>query len=245
MKKFLIFFVLLSGSSIVAAQGELTGVFRLSQTPIEVMGEQAALELDEKVPADEKLRWQVFVPENYNPARPPGVFVFLDPKGWGGIPDQWRPVFTDHNLIWVGPNKNEPKQTMEKQIWHAIMGLRAIEQQYDIDLNRVYIGSAYETAIASVNTQLSNNDFRGAVYMRGSAMWKSLPPDRLEMMQRKRHVFITGTNDKLQGRIRADYNSYKDSGIENAKLIFDTKRIDRMPAADHMIEAIRYLDGNQ
>jgi hypothetical protein len=235
--------LLIAGAQ-VSAQEHMTGMFRISQTPIEVMGEQAALALDEKVPADEPLRWQVFVPETYNEARPPGVFVFLDPKGWGGLPDQWRSVITDHNLIWVGPNKNEPRQSMEKQIWHATMGLRAIEQQYAIDLNRVYIGSARETALASLNTQLSGNDFRGAIYMRGSVMWKTLPPDRLEMLQRKRHVFITGANDNAKARIRADYNSYKEAGINNAKLIFDTKRIGQLPDPDHMIEAIRYLDGN-
>ncbi len=243
MKKMLIAAVALVVALPAVAQEQLTGTFRISQTPVEVMGELTAQALDDKVPANEELRWQIFVPETYDSSRPPGVFVYLDPRGWGGIPDQWRSVFTDHNLIWVGPNKNEPNQTMEKQIWHAVMGLRAIEQQYAVDLSRVYIGSAYETALASLNTQLSNNDFRGAIYMRGSVMWKTLPADRLEMLQRKRHVFITGTNDKLKARIRSDHGAYKKAGIENAKLIFDTQRIDRLPGPDHMREAIQYLDG--
>ena len=243
MKKVLMSLALLAMWAHAGAQEQLTGVFRLSQTPIEVMGQQDALALDAKVPADEELRWQVFVPETYDPARPPGVFVFLDPRGWGGIPDEWRSVFTDQNLVWVGPNKNEPKQSMEKQIWHAVMGVRAIEQQYAVDLNRVYIGSAYETALQSLNTQLSNNDFRGAIYMRGSVMWKTLPPDRLEMLQRKRHVFITGTNDKLKSRIRSDADAYEKAGIANVKLIFDTQKIGRLPDPDHMRKAFQYLDG--
>jgi hypothetical protein len=243
MNRVLVTLALLATWTHAGAQEHLTGVFRLSQTPIEVMGEQDALALNDKVPADEDLRWQVFVPETYDPSRPAGVFVFLDPGGWGGIPDEWRPVFTEFNLIWIGPNKNEPRQTMEKQVWHAVMGLRAIEQQYTIDLNRVYIGSAYDTALPSLNTQLSNNDFRGAVYMRGSIMWKTLPPDRLEMLQRKRHVFITGTNDKLKARIRSDSEAYQQAGIANVKLIFDTQKIGRLPDPDHMRKAIQYLDG--
>ncbi len=244
MKKVLLSLALLATCVHAGAQEQLTGVFRLAQTPTEVLGEQMAMALEETMPADEDLRWQVFVPENYDPSRPPGVFVFLDPRGWGGIPDEWRAVFTDHNLIWVGPNKNEPRQSMEKEVWHAVTGLRAIEQEYDIDLNRVYIGSAYETALQSLNTQLSTNDFRGAVYMRGSMMWNTLPPDRLEMLQRKRHVFITGTNDKLKGRIRSDSDAYKKAGIANVKLIFDTQKIGRLPDPDHMRKAIQYLDGD-
>jgi len=244
MKKVLAVLAALAMCVYAGAEEYLTGVFRLAQTPTEVLGAQMAMALDDTMPADEDLRWQVFVPENYDSARPPGVFVFLDPRGWGGIPDEWRPVFTDHNLIWVGPNKNESRQSMDKQIWHAVAGLRAIEQQYDIDLNRVYIGSAYETALQSLNTQLSNNDFRGAIYMRGSVMWTTLPPDRLEMLQRKRHVFITGTNDKLKARIRSDADAYQKAGIPNVKLIFDTQKIGRLADPDHMRKAIQYLDGN-
>lgn len=241
-KRIFVLALLIAGAQ-APAQEELTGMFRLSQTPVEVMGEEMAQALDELIPANEPLRWQVYVPESYNPEHPPGVFVFLDPRGWGGMPDEWRSVFSDHNLIWVGPNRSAPNEIMEKQVWHAIMGLRTIEQQYAIDLNRIYIGSSQDTALVSLNTQLTMNDFKGAVYMRGSVMWKTLPQDRLEMLQRKRHVFITASNDDARQRVRADYNSYKEAGINNAKLIYDTKNIGRLPDPDHMNEAIRYLDG--
>jgi hypothetical protein len=81
--------------------------------------------------------------------------------------------------------------------------------------------------------------------MRGSVFWKSIDPDRLEALRRKRHVFITGTNDDAKVIIRRDYESYKKAGIDNVKLIFDTERIGQLPDADHMIEAIRFLDGDQ
>ena len=245
MKKTVIALALLVTAAQAPAQEQLTGMFRMSQTPVEAAGEQMALALDEIVPANEPLRWQVYVPDAYSGERPPGVFVFLDPKGWGGIPDQWRPVLDDHNLIWVGPNANEPRPSLERQIWHAILGLRAIEQQYDINLSRVYIGSALpEKAAVSLNAQLFVNDFGGTIYMRGSVMWQALEPDMLEMLQRKRHVFITGTNDPNKGQIRRDYEAFKKAGVNNVKLIFDTQRIGDLPDADHMNEALRFLDSN-
>ncbi|NOR37365.1 MAG: hypothetical protein GQ577_11500, partial [Woeseiaceae bacterium] len=86
------------------AQEQLTGMFRMTHTPSEAVGEQLAQALDDTIPADQRLKWQMYVPETYTAARPPGVFVFLDPNGYGGMPDQWRAVFENHNLIWVGPN---------------------------------------------------------------------------------------------------------------------------------------------
>ena len=225
------------------AQNELTGMFRMTHTPLEVVGEEMAQALNDNIPADQRLKWQMYVPETYNAARPPGVFVFLDPNGYGGMPDQWRAVFENHNLIWVGPNTDNPRAGESARLWHAIFGLRAVEQEYVIDLNRVYIGAAGRSAVTALNVQLNANEFKGTIYMRTSAMWKSLAADRLEMLQRKRHVFITGTNDDAKTRIRSDYESYQEAGIHEVKLIFDTQRIGKMPDPDHMDEAIRFLDG--
>ena len=224
------------------AQDQLTGMFRMTHTPVEIVGEQLAQALDDTIPADQRLKWQLYVPETYNAARPPGVFVFLDPNGYGGMPDQWRAVFENHNLIWVGPNMDDPRAGENARLWHAIFGLRAVEQEYAIDLNRVYIGAAGRTAVTALNVQLNANEFKGAIYMRTSVMWKSMEADRLEQLQRKRHVFITGTNDDAKAQIRSDYESYQEAGIHGVKLIFDTQRIGKMPDPDHMDEAIRFLD---
>ena len=80
--------------------------------------------------------------------------------------------------------------------------------------------------------------------MRGAAMWETLPPDLLEMVQRKRLVFITGTNDDQAPRIRSAHAAYEKAGVENAKLIYDTQRIGHLPDPDHMREAIEFLDAN-
>lgn len=225
------------------AQDQLTGMFRMTHTPLEIVGEEMAQSLNESIPANQRLKWQMYVPGTYSAARPPGVFVFLDPNGYGGMPDQWRAVFENHNLIWVGPNTDNPSAGESARLWHAIFGLRAVEQEYIIDLNRVYIGTAGNSAITALNVQLNANEFKGTIYMRTSIMWKSIAADRLEMLQRKRHVFITGTNDKNKARIRSDYESFKAAGIPEVKLIFDTQRIGKIPDPDHMDEAIRFLDG--
>jgi predicted esterase len=158
------------------------------------------------------------------------------------MPDQWRQVFDSHNMIWVGAKRDQKNTPEPKLVWMAILGSRAIEQDYAIDLNRLYIGSSGNGAMTALNTMLYANEIVGAVYMSGSMYWGSIDPERLESLRRKYHVFITGTNDKAKATVRADFEKYKKDGIENVKLIFEMDRLGNMPEPEHMDEAIRYLD---
>ncbi len=224
------------------AQEHLTGMFRLNYTTSEVLDPGTAQALSEIIPLDEKLQWQVYVPETFSTARPPGIFVFVDPDGWGGMPDKWRQVFDNSNLIWVGASATSRKSSVIKQVWQAILAARTIEGSYPVDLNRMYIGSTGSGALVALNVLLAANNFTGAIYMSGSQHWGQLDPEKLVNLQRKRHVFITGTNDNAKATVRRDYELYKRDGIENAKLIFETGRLPSMPEPEYMEEALRYLD---
>ena len=226
----------------VQAQEVLTGMFRLTHTTTEVVGPQMAEALSEIIPIDEELQWQVYVPQTYRPDRPPGVFVFIDPKGWGGIPDKWRPVFDRYNLIWIGWKMNERNPPQLKRVLTTRLSKDALEADYAVDLNRLYVGSAGGSALTAVNVLISANEFVGAVYMSGSLYWGDTKPPQLDLLRRKYHVFITGSNDEAKQTVRRDYESYKKDGIENAKLIFETGRLRDMPEPEHIDEAIRYLD---
>jgi hypothetical protein len=242
--KLLVLIFALFAIPVAPAQEAITGMFRMTHTVAEILGSQASQALDDVIAADQALDWQVYVPYDYDPAQPPGVFIYLDPNRYGGIPDRLVAVMNEHNLIWVGPRTGDRRQTDEQKVWHAVLGLRAIEGEYAIDLNRVYIGSSRDTTVTGFRAYLFANEIRGAVYFRGSPMWVSIGDDQLEQLRRKRHVFITGTNDNAKNQVRQHYNQFKEAGIDNVKLIFDTKRIEETPEPRHMDEAIRFLDGN-
>jgi len=229
-------------NSTALAQDQLTGMYRLNYTTSEVLDPGTAQALSEIFPVDENLQWQVYVPENFNTDRPPGVFVFVDPDGWGGIADQWGQVFDDHNMIWIGASATSRYPSVNRQVWQAVLAARAIEANYPVDLNRLYTGSRGDGVLIVLNVLLVANNFTGAIYMSGSQHWGRLEPEQLVNLQRKRHVFITGTNDKAKTAVRRDYELYKKDGIENARLIFETGRLPRMPEPKHMDEALRYLD---
>jgi len=227
-----------------AAQGQnaLTGMFRLTQTTTEIVGSQTAQALNEVIPVDEELQWQVYVPDDYHRQKPPGVFVFIDPNGWGGMPDELRPVFDKHNLIWIGAKANERSPAEMKRIWVSILASKALQGQYAIDLNRLYVGSTGTSALTAVNVLMMANQHSGAVFFRGSQYWHGGEPVRIDNLRRKYYVFITGTNDKAKTDIRNDYERYKSDGVEHAKLIFEMQSVGRTPSPEHMDEAIRHLD---
>ena len=79
------------GSAPALAQEAMTGMFRMSHTVGEILGEQMAQALDDTVPSDQELQWQVYVPWEFDPSRPAGGFIYLDPNRYGDSPDDWTP----------------------------------------------------------------------------------------------------------------------------------------------------------
>ena len=223
------------------AQEYLTGMFRLTRPPAEIVEPDVAQALDKIIKKDEKLQWQIYVPEQYTPERPAGLFVYIDPNGHGRIPDSWTPVFDSHNVIWVGVSQTRRSRDPDRRIWQAILGARAVEADYAIDLQRMYVGGTRETVPLAVGTMLTANDFGGGIYTRGSFFSPELAPDLIEALQRKAHVFITGTNDDGKHRIQSDYERYQQQGISNVKLIFDNQRLGDVGSPEQMDEAFRFL----
>jgi predicted peptidase len=233
--------VLLVATTAAQAQDYLTGMFRLTRQTTEIVEPDFAQALEQVIKKDEKLQWQLYVPENYDPARPAGLFVYIDPDGHGRIPDGWQPVFDRHNIIWVGVRQSKRDASPTRQTWQAILGARALEADYAIDFQRMYVGGTRETVPVAINTILTANEFSGAVYTRGSFYSPQLTPDHIQSLQRKAHVFITGTNDQAKQQIQSDYETYQRQGIASATLIFDTQRLGDVGSPEQMDEAFRFL----
>ncbi len=233
--------IFLSGVAAVA-DDQMTGMFRLTRQTTEIVEPQMADALAKVISKDEQLKWQVFVPESYNSANPAGLFLYIDATGDGRIPDEWQQVFANRNLIWVGVPRMKNNTPEVRRLWESVLGSRAVTEDYAIDMRRMYVGGAESTVFTALNTMLTANEFTGAVYVRGSYHSEDFGPDTVQALQRKRHVFISGTDDKYKGGVRSDFKKYKEDGIANSKLIFATQRLGKTPAADLIEEAVGFLD---
>lgn len=242
-KKCLLLAIMIAGSCPTAiAQEPMTGSFRTSHTTTEVFDPATAEGLSSIISIDEDVQWQVFVPETYDSDRPPGIFVFIDPDGWGGMPDQYRQLFTNRNMIWIGAKSNERKPEETKKMLQALMAKLVIDTNYSVDLSRLYVGSSGDDAYIAMHVLLRANEFKGAIYINGSAYWSGGKPDTFDYLVRKQHVFIIGTGDERWQTVRRDYDNYKNDGIENVKLIYRSGKITKWPEAEQMDEALALLD---
>lgn len=173
---------------------------------------------------------------------PPGAFVFVDPAGWGGMPDEFRSVFDGLNMIWIGANQTGSSSSDKKSMWMTVLGSRAIQQDYGIDLNRMYLGSTGSGALHAINAMLASSEFAGVVHISGSINPANFKEEFVETLKRKYFVFMTSTNAKAKTVVRGDYESYKKAGFENIKLIYDLKGSRDVATPELIDEAIRYLD---
>ena len=226
----------------VQAQEPLTGMFRMTRQPADMLPAAVIEQLSEALSPDEQLQWQVYVPEAYSPQRPAGLFVYIDPDGQGRIPDEWKQLFARHNMIWLGVRQTQRRTHDFRRLWQAILGTRAIEEDYMIDIQRMYVGGSRETVLTATNTMLKANEFSAGIYMLGSLSSGLLNPDQLQAMQRKHHVFITGSNDKQSRQIRTHYEEFQEDGIRGVHLIYERQRIGAMPSVENMEEAFRFFD---
>ena len=221
-----------------------TGFVNLEMTTEELLGAEAADNLNHILLASEEIEWRAFVPWDYDPGSPPGVFVFISSIDWGGIPDEWAPVMDAHNLIWVSPSRAGASAPVQERIIKAILAPRVIDVDYTVDEKRIYIaGFDNGGKIANLVQATDPVTFRGGIYMCGALGWGDRTPEKIDLMRANRHVFIRACSDPKERAVREVYEEYLEAGFEGAELISVQTRRRRLPEPKYIDRAIRHLDG--
>jgi hypothetical protein len=221
-----------------------SGFVNLEMTTEQLLGAEAAQDLNHILLAAEKVEWRAFVPWGYDPGTPPGVFVFISPIDWGGIPEEWAPVMDAHNLIWVSPTRAGGSAPVQERIIKAILAPRVVDVDYRINEERIYIaGYSDGGKVANLVQATDPLAFRGGIYMCGALSWGDRIPAKIDLMRSNRHVFIRACSDPKEREVRGVYEEYRKAGFERAELITVQTRRRRLPQPKYVDQAIRYLDG--
>jgi hypothetical protein len=81
--------------------------------------------------------FRVYVPPNYDPKTPYGVFVYLGNHDDNTVATKWEPLFDKSHMIFIAPDWHSPQAE-----WQLIgLGFDAIDnlkRLYNIDTNRLY-----------------------------------------------------------------------------------------------------------
>ena len=219
------------------------GEYMATASVLELLGEDFARTFAEKIPIDEQIHWEVYVPENYSPAKPSGILVFINSRNSGKILKPWKNIIEKNNLIWIGANDSGNDISIARRVAYAILAPRLINNIYSIDPDRIYIsGFSGGGRIASLVATEYNNLFTGAVFNSGANFWGEAASSRYEEMRANFYVFITGTEDFNLDDTREVHNAYIKAGIENSKLMVIPDMAHERPAAQDLDTAIKYLD---
>jgi len=220
-----------------------TGEFSASFTTTELLGETSAKRYESIIASDEAVEWEIYVPENYDPENPAGILVYISPSQTGSIPNEWKPLLDEHNLIWIGASKSGNRVAVPRRIAFAITAPAVIDKLYRIDIERVYLtGFSGGGRVASMVAAKYPDIFKGAIFNCGAEYWDEETPDRLDLIKANRYVFLTGTYDHALERTKKAYRGFRNAGVEQSTLMVIRKMTHRNPKKRDFMKAIEYID---
>ncbi len=221
-----------------------TGEFEFNTTSAEILGEEYAVNYEEVLAPDEDIKWTVHVPENYDPAYPPGLIVHITERNLAILPFGWNTALKEKNLIWISLNKTG-RITPNKEMLLSVLSTAFIDTKYPINTDRIYISSIMESCIsASAAMQFYPTIFKGVIYTSCLPInWKNDIPNTIEEMKNNRYVFISGSDNNLEREMRRMVRKYENSGLEkiqymNIPQLAYGKNLNRR----RLIEFIEFLD---
>ncbi len=223
--------------------GAQTGSYILEGTLPEILGARAIPAYEELIDVDQTNKWEITVPENYDPANPPGVIVYISPQDTIKIPSGWLDVTDKMNLIWIAALKSGNKVPANERMVKAMLPLAVIQSNYKINPERVYItGFSGGGRVASLAATYYPGIFKGAIYNCGANFWNQENPEQIEQIKQNRFVFLTGSQDFNLNDTKNIYAKYKKAGAKNIKLMVVNRMGHANPKRRKFAQALEYLD---
>ncbi|MCE9556977.1 MAG: prolyl oligopeptidase family serine peptidase [Planctomycetes bacterium] len=202
--------------------------------------------------------WQVYVPAQYTPDTPHGLFIYIDSGAGGRHAGDWAPVFDKHKLIMVSPANAANENPVPVRILLGLSGAQYIEEEYAIDPKRVYIsGTSGGGKVASRMAVYFPDIFTGAFYHCGCDYWRSMPAGEGKFMpgfwpnpnakllaaaRKNRFVFLTGSKDHNMEPTRAVFTAYRNEGFANTMYLEVPEMGHDLPNAEWFEKGIEALD---
>jgi predicted esterase len=206
--------------------------------------------------------FEVYVPDDYDPATPYGILVWVNAGDSGRIPRGWDAVVKQHKLIFIGANQSGNRRGVAVRFGLAMDGVHNLKQKYNIDDARIYVtGVSGGGKVASMLGVLYPDVFQGAVPIVGVSYFHGVPlvedptrgwaPDYVrppaatyEMAQQQtRFVLITGSRDMNHDSIVGTYQrGFLVDGFQHVELYDVPEMGHGLPPVEYMDKAIDTLD---
>lgn len=227
--------------------GPRTGFFETETTVLQLLGPEGAASLSDVFDADEKLKWKIYVPKTYTPAKPAGVIVYITySNSWGGSTKAYNDVLDDKNVIWAGLIGAGDKQAMNTRMMRALVTPTFLARDYVLDPERLFIGGNSGGAqVAAILATSKPQMFKGGLFVGGGLFWKDKEPAGIDYVRQNRYVFISGSNHPALNLVRSTAASYREAGVVHTTFISMPNVARKAPTASYIRAAIEFLDGDE
>ena len=194
--------------------------------------------------------FHVFVPENYDPARSYGLFVWVSAREKVTVPQRWASVFTRHGIVFIAADKSgNQTHDLDRRALLALHAVANMQHDYNIDSQRIYIGGLSGGGrVASKIAAAYGDLFNGGYFIVGSDAigGKTVPVPAPAVVQNMRNngrfVFLTGRYDQATTTAtRTALASYQRLCIFNTVLHYP-KMGHGLPDIRWFRRAINYLE---
>ena len=221
-----------------------TGDLSVEYRADELFSPERLADYADAVSPDTKISWEVHVPQGIDPENPPGVLTYIPPVTHGRIPDGWKPLMAEKNLIWIAANRSGNLQRTPPRVIYAVLGTELVRRHYPVNTDRLYLsGFSGGGRVASYTVTHYPELYRGAIYFCG-VNYYDLDEDTLARMSPNRYVLMTGTDDFNLRDTRNVYKRYQQAGLPNLKYMNIPDMGHRLPSAHRLASALEYLDGD-
>ena len=246
-----------------AKTGSFTTTFAV-RSPLSAPKSLAARMSQPKPPPDydlSKEEFLVYVPEDYAPAKPPGIVFLLNYKLSGDLPTPVLPVFKRRGLIFVVAKNAD--QTPATKVGLGLDVVHNLRQRYAVDAGRVYVfdfdttgwGDKGGTAGQWLATG-SADVFTGSFHKEPYNIWRpvraanggtwpvrALPPPAASFAVARTHPMVMCKAEVDPGH-EMGINFVQQQGFRSLKVVTLTREQVHYPnyTADWMEETLAYLD---
>ena len=195
--------------------------------------------------ADDEISWHIYVPEDYDPNNPPGVFVFISPSKSGKAQASWYNALKRENFIYISANKAGNLVPGKRRISNAALAVAYIDAHYEInDARTVIAGFSGGGRISSLVVESVPGVFNAGIFMGGAFEWGGDPDTIKEQLGGGAYVFMTGEFDQAQGEVQKTYRQYKKQGLKHLKLVNGRKTGHEYPKRGAFASALKFISKN-
>ena len=197
-----------------------------------------AAALSKTLPADREVTFRVREPRGSASA---DVFIFISASDSGEMPEAWMSVMDERRLMWIAADGYGNSRPTAERVLVALMAEKLAGQLRPTDAPRIWVaGFSGGGRVASRCVISFARHFDGALFIAGADFVKP-PKPSAALMESRRMVFLTGSDDFNRREMKSVAGRYGKAGVAQLLLMDEPGFGHQLATPEQLERAIDFL----